>query len=214
MILHQIWVGSEPPEHLSEMTRTWRDNHPEWEYVLWRDWSIDRFDLQNRDLYDRAEELVPADAVGQYRADIARYEILREYGGVYADMDTTCQRWCGGLFDTGNMVVGWEVQDQFIGNTVIYSPAEHEALSVVINALPELAEQGPMRPNKLSGPKAITPLLRDRDDVTTLDQHVFYPVPWDEPERSTEDHPDAYVVHHWQHQRDLRGIQWRGTFRS
>ena len=156
---------------------------------------------------DVLRDLVPPDAVGQYRADIARYEILHRYGGVYADLDTTCQRPIGPLLPEGQLVAGWEVQGKWIGNTVIAAPAGHGALAEIIAALPAIARRhAPAKANKLSGPKAITPLLRRRHDVHLLDQGTFYPVAWDEPERSTDPHPHAYVVHHWQHQRDLRGL--------
>lgn len=207
MILHQIWVGPPRPAHLDRMAATWREQHPDWDYLLWDDEAIAALDLDNRTLYDRAPDLVPADAVGQYRADIARYEILHRYGGIYADLDTTCQKPIGPLLPEGQLVAGWEVQGKWVGNTVLASPAGHPALAEIIAALPAIARKyAPAKANKLSGPKAITPLLRRRHDVTLLDQGVFYPVPWDRPELSTESHPHAYVVHHWQHQRDLRGL--------
>src|SRR5690606_10764799 len=107
----------------------------------------------------------------------------------------------------GQRGAGWEVQRKWIGNTVLASPAGHPALAEIIAALPAIARKyAPAKANRLSGPKAITPLLRRRRDVTLLDQGTFYPVPWDRPELSTEPHPHAYVVHHWQHQRDLRGL--------
>lgn len=207
MILHQIWVGPPRPKHLDRMAETWREQHPDWDYLLWDEEAIAALDLDNQDLYDRAPDLVPADAVGQYRADIARYEILHRYGGVYADMDTTCQKPIGPLLPEGQLVAGWEVQGKWVGNTVIAAPAGHPALAEIIAALPAIAlRHAPAGANRLSGPKAITPLLRRRKDVTLLDQGTFYPVAWDEPERSTDPHPHAYVVHHWQHQRDLRGL--------
>lgn len=206
--VHQIWVGSPVPEHLAKLRTSWYREMPNWEHWTWLEDDIAALELENQDLYDRAPELVPADAVGQYRADIARYEILYRYGGVYADMDTTCQRSIEPLTVPEKMTVGWEVQNRFIGNTVIYAPKGHPALREIINKLPEWAREAPARPNKLSGPKAISTILRNRTDVVYLDSDIWYPVPWDQPERSTDPHPNAYVVHHWQHQRDLRGIPW------
>lgn len=208
-MIHQIWVGPKRPAHLDQMAATWRTHHPHREYKLWTETDIDNFGLTNRDLYDKAEQLVPPDAVGQYRADIARYEILHRHGGIYADMDTTCQQPIDRLLPEGHLVAGWEIQGQWIGNTVIAAPAGHPALAAIMNALPALAERlAPARPNRLSGPKAITPILKDRADVTLLAQDVFYPVGYAEAARSTDPHPDAYVVHHWQHSRDLLGLTY------
>lgn len=213
--IHQIWLGDVVPAHLLAFADSWRQHHPNDEYRLWRDADIAALGLQNRALFRNAPLLVPADAVAQYRADLARYEILYRFGGVYADMDTTCQRATHDLFNTPNLVAGWEVQDVWIGNTVIYAPAQHAGLKTIIDSLPAdvntVRVRNKIRPNKLSGPKFITPILRSRDDVTILDEPIFYPVPYSEPERSTEDHPNSYVVHHWQHQRDMRGIKWQET---
>src|SRR5690606_40646015 len=113
--------------------------------------AIAALDLDNQDLYDRAPDLVPADAVGQYRADIARYEILHRYGGVYADLDTTCQKSIGPLLPEGQLVAGWEVQGKWIGNTVLASPAGHPALAEIIAALPAIARRhAPTRPDRKS----------------------------------------------------------------
>lgn len=210
VILHQIWVGPPRPEHLDRMAATWQQQHPNWGYLLWDENAIDNFGLVNRNLYDRAEQLVPPDAVGQYRADIARYEILHRYGGVYADLDTTCQKPIDGLLPEGHLVAGWEIQGKWIGNTVIAAPARHPALAEIINAIPAITRRhAPARPNRLSGPKAITPLLRRRKDVALLDQGIFYPVGYDQAHRSTDPHPDAHVVHHWQHSRDLLGLAYK-----
>jgi mannosyltransferase OCH1-like enzyme len=211
MRLHQIWLGSEVPKHLMTFAESWKKHHPHDEYRLWRDEDIENLDLVNWPLWRVAHKRVPADAVYQFKADLARYEILYRYGGVYADMDTTCQRSTHDLFDTDHAVLGWEVQNRWIGNTVIYAPQYHQGMKAIIDTIPQVAREyypRVTRPNKLSGPKMITPILSSRDDVTILDEHIFYPVPYSEPERSTEDHPDSYVVHHWQHQRDMRGIRW------
>lgn len=208
MFIHQIWLGSDLPKHLEAMTETWKEHHPDAEHVLWNEEMIAELDLQNKSLFDNARRLVSPDAVYQYQADVARYEILHRYGGIYADTDTTCQRPTYELFETQNLVAGWEVQGKWIGNTVMYAPPEHRGLKAVIASLPRLARKGRNSASKLSGPQAITQTLRTRQDVTLLDQGIFYPVPYSEPERSTDEHPNAYVVHHWQHQRDVRNIPW------
>src|SRR5690554_8239896 len=114
------------------MAETWREQHPDWDYLLWDEEAIAALDLDNQDLYDRAPDLVPADAVGQYRANIPRYETLHRYGGVYADMDTTCQRPIDKLLPPGHLTPAWEVQGKWAGNTVPAAPAGHPAPAEVI----------------------------------------------------------------------------------
>jgi len=85
-IMHQIWLGSSniPPlyqHYLDECKKL----HPDWEFKFWSDKDIDELGLEYRDIYDKARNY-------SSRSDIARYEILYRFGGVYRDMDVKCFR--------------------------------------------------------------------------------------------------------------------------
>jgi len=83
-VLHQMWAGdAEPP---TAMMQTWTDRNPEWEPMLWDDYTIAAFGLRNQEIYDRFVER------GWYfgASDIVRCEALLRYGGVWADADTEC----------------------------------------------------------------------------------------------------------------------------
>ena len=81
-IIHQIWIGDAPiPESTLAWRQSWLELNPGFEYRLWRDADIDALPhLQREDLYSRAQSPV-------IKADIARWEILSLYGGVYVDVD-------------------------------------------------------------------------------------------------------------------------------
>lgn len=82
-IIHQIWIGdkAEPPmQWIETWSKDFVEQNPGYIHVLWRDEDLKGIDMQNRDLYD-AEPTLPG------KADIARYEILRRYGGIYVDAD-------------------------------------------------------------------------------------------------------------------------------
>ena len=81
-ILHQIWLG--PRDRPKAWMETWQRRHPNWEYRLWTDANIPP--LFNRRLYEAYGECW----IG--KADILRYELLYQYGGVYLDADTECLR--------------------------------------------------------------------------------------------------------------------------
>jgi len=83
--IHQIWVGGEVPRHLANMAARWQEVNPGWNYKLWRDGDFGW--LQNQELFDMADRFAKPDGVGQMKSDIARYEILSRFGGVYMDMD-------------------------------------------------------------------------------------------------------------------------------
>ena len=80
---HSVWVGDPMPDHLAEYVKTWTRVHPSWEHRVWGD--ADLGWLQNQSLYDFAEAITRH--TGQFRSDVARYEILHRFGGVYVDAD-------------------------------------------------------------------------------------------------------------------------------
>jgi len=205
--IHQLWIGSPLPDHLRALTDTWREHHPHWHYRLWTETDIAGLNMPYRDLYDQAEQIVPADAVWQFRSDLARFVILRDHGGLWADTDTRAQRPVDDLL-TAPMVIGWEIQDRWIGTSTIYAEAGHPALDEVIERIDTLTRQAKpgTRPNRLTGPKAISDLLRHRRDVRILPERLWYPVRWDDPLAADEHQDGAYVSHLWQHQRDLRAL--------
>lgn len=85
-ILHQIWLGSPFPEKYAALRNTWLKNHPDWQYMLWTEKELDEFGLTNREMYDYAINY------GE-RSDIAKYEIVHRYGGVYIDVpDYECYK--------------------------------------------------------------------------------------------------------------------------
>lgn len=83
-IFHQIWIGPhEPPPVFKNSQESIKKLHPDWQYKLWTDKDIVRLNLKNKKFYDESMNY------GE-KADIARYEILYRYGGVYADVDYVC----------------------------------------------------------------------------------------------------------------------------
>jgi mannosyltransferase OCH1-like enzyme len=82
--LHQIWVGSNPlPAQFEAWSEGWRTLHPEWNYRLWTDANMPPLLLQW--LYDCSTN-------GGHRSDVARYELLYQFGGVYVDFDIECHQ--------------------------------------------------------------------------------------------------------------------------
>ena len=84
-IIHQIWLGSPLPDRYKQLQASWRRLHPDWKYILWTDKDVEAFGLRNKELYNAASNY------GE-KADIARYEILYRFGGLYADTDFECIR--------------------------------------------------------------------------------------------------------------------------
>jgi len=195
------------PEHYREYGRRWEKLHPGWEVRLWTDEDFADGWLENQDLFDGAESFVPADAVGQFRSDVARYEILARFGGVYADCDVEPLKALDPLLDV-EAFAGWEQEGLFVGNTIIGGVPGAEFWRRMIPAV-----AGASRSNKgkaatwLSGPRVVTRLRSESDvPLTVYPQHYFFPYSYKDLQSSPElkEYPDSYAVHHWGHQRELR----------
>lgn len=76
-VIHQVWLGPEPPP--VALLRSWAERHPGWEYRLWTEHTRPR-PLRNEAQFNAAPRLCG-------KADILRYEVLLAHGGVYADAD-------------------------------------------------------------------------------------------------------------------------------
>lgn len=83
-IIHQIWLGpKELPQNYKYYLQTWKEYNPDWQYRLWTEEDIVKENFESMDLYWLARSY-------QERSDIARYEILKKYGGLYVDTDIEC----------------------------------------------------------------------------------------------------------------------------
>lgn len=81
-IIHQIWIGSPVPDRLKQWMESWSQLSG-WEYKLWTDLEIAELPMHNRDLFEESVNF------GE-KSDIARLEILNQFGGVYVDTDVEC----------------------------------------------------------------------------------------------------------------------------
>lgn len=79
--IHQIWVGDKTPP--TEYLETWK-RLPGFEYKLWTEKELSKLDMLNQDKFDFFMDRKVWHGV----ADIARVEILFQYGGFYVDADT------------------------------------------------------------------------------------------------------------------------------
>lgn len=201
--LHFIWLGPPMPDHLAAYIVSWRDLHPDWDHHLWTEHEL-RW-LANQSLFDHAEDHTPH--VGQFRADIARYEILHRLGGVYVDCDFEARRPIDDLLDVG-CFAAWEIDDVWVNNAILGATPGHPFLADLIDGLPaNVTRTRGKRPNVMTGPQYLTPVYRRHaDTVTVHPSRCFYPYLWNELHRAGEDFPDAYAVHHWENARRRRGV--------
>jgi hypothetical protein len=128
-VIHQTWRTKDvPPVFRREWAESWRRLNPAWEYVFWTDEDIFAF------IRDRFPEFIPVfESYDQAikRVDAWRYLLLKEVGGVYADLDSACLQpldsWCG----NGSLILGcqfagnWNTTDQSVCNALMASSPHH-----------------------------------------------------------------------------------------
>jgi hypothetical protein len=165
----------------------WLERHPDWEHRLWTDES--RPPLRN-------EQEFLATTYQVQRADILKYEVVLQHGGVYLDLDMECRRTIDPLLsdveafaaeeDPGRLAVG-----------IFGAGAGHPWLRAVVESLSASRRDEPTIPEQ-TGPGFVTRVTRGRSDVTLFPSSYFYPYSYREPHRAGETFPDAYAIHHWQ----------------
>lgn len=85
--LHQIWIGHKPvPEQCAAFSEEMRAMHPDWEYKLWGHDEIFN-DLYKDDPFLQEYVKEPDVYKWAFIADRVRLLLLRDFGGVYCDLD-------------------------------------------------------------------------------------------------------------------------------
>jgi mannosyltransferase OCH1-like enzyme len=91
-IIHQVWINDtflgnpkrDVPQEWIKSIELWKEIHPDWTHILWTDdmalTYLNKFHPDVIDHYKNYEYLIQ-------RADMIRYFILYDYGGVYCDLD-------------------------------------------------------------------------------------------------------------------------------
>lgn len=200
-VFHRAWFGPPMPVEFARHGDGWLAHHPDWEL---RSWTIDNLpSLVNQALFDHADEIVPRDA-DRFRADVARYDLLYQFGGVWLDADFECRRSLEPLLAGVSAFAAWEVDDRWVSNAIMGAVAGHPFVHHLVGALPRNVNrhQSARVTNPMTGPTYLTRIWRQHfGSVVIFPSRLFYPYLWNELDRMTEDFPDAYAVHHWHNRR-------------
>jgi mannosyltransferase OCH1-like enzyme len=85
-IIHNIWVGSDLPILYRQRIKKWIKKHIAWKRILWGE------ELLKKHFYNNFKNIKQFESLLKKKnftmaSDIARYEILYNYGGLYVDCD-------------------------------------------------------------------------------------------------------------------------------
>lgn len=183
-IIHQIWLGNRPiPNQIQQYMNSWKEHHPGWDYILWTDQNI--IPLQNIELYNQITNL-------RQKADVLRYEVLYQYGGVYVDVDMECFKTLEPLLQNVEFLLGTE-DDLYLSNELIAVIPKHELMKELIDGL----NHSYLSPENKSideqtGPIFMTKYLLWMPQVTVAAQSILYP----RLEQLNSSKRIAYTAHH------------------
>ncbi len=98
-ILHQTWKDAAVPIAFSRYVESWKQFHPGWEFRFWTDADLAEL-VDSR--YPECSDLFHSYPKPIMRADLGRYLVLREFGGVYADIDAEALANVSPLLESGD----------------------------------------------------------------------------------------------------------------
>lgn len=209
-VVHRLWLGDKKmPKQYVAYGKTWTDHG--YELHDWTEADLE-FPLINQDIWDAVEANGvdvgggnPAVGVAVQRADVASYELVYRYGGIYANTDIECLK---PLDKALKGVTAFAVTEQgeWVGNALFGGVAGHPFWRAVIDRLPGRYAMAVNRPmNEQTGPHLLTEVCRTRDDLAIFPATFAYPYLYGD--MGKEGKPElwefpelAHCEHHWGHQ--------------
>ena len=183
-IIHQIWLG--PNKRPDIWMNSWKINfikrNPHYKYIFWGEKEIKDFKLENENIFN-SEPTYPG------KSDIARYEILNKYGGIFIDADSL---WIekknnnfdkilknsrsSGMFAAEEPVNKWSIANGVIG---FYNnhPILNELILFIKNNYFLLKKKYPQPKMvwRVTGPEIFKQILEKYNNKLILESFYFYP---------------------------------------
>jgi mannosyltransferase OCH1-like enzyme len=156
--LHLIWVGDDAKRPRQSID-SWTNKHPTWEFRLWGNAELDGIQWKAK----RQIELFRASGHWEGVADLMRYEILHEHGGVYVDADATSVRPLDDWLLDMRLFAVWESERHapgLVANGFIGTVPRHPALSSIIRTTSRMNEPVWRRTWEIEGLRGVRPRFR------------------------------------------------------
>jgi len=188
-VFHRIWLGTEQmPDEFVRYGESWIKHHPDWTMQLWTD--------ENLPALINQQEFLLAHNTAQ-RADILRYEVIYQFGGVYIDTDFECLRNIEPLLQSTHAFVA-KSDPHLVAIGIFGAEKGHRFLADVITRLPgSFRRKRYLSVAEQTGPDFFTSVVARHPETTVFEPSLFYPYSWQEMWRKGQEFSDAYAAHHW-----------------
>ena len=183
-IIHQIWLG--PNKRPDIWMDSWKieyiKQNPDWTYKLWTEKDINMLQMKNRKIYEYEKFY-------NGKSDIARYEILYQFGGVFIDADSLWIKKPNNSLnhildmskETGMFCAEEPVNKWSIANGVIGFTKNNKILKDMINFIYnnyfslKLKYKRERDIWKITGTKPFADIVKKSNKKNILDSIYFYP---------------------------------------
>jgi mannosyltransferase OCH1-like enzyme len=148
LIIHQIWFGGQIPKIYNDWHQELRKLHPGWTFMRWTEEKLKNafpHGLYNQKMFDNAKETKSYAKM----SDIARYEVLNKYGGLYLDYDVRCLKELDFLNYAYDFYAGIEDfwNSCYCCNAVIGARREHPIIQTCIENIKQYENKKPSLQN-------------------------------------------------------------------
>lgn len=189
---HFIWIGPKPfPIQSIKNIISFKKHHPNAHFIFWSDIPleplldflevrvIDPKQFRLQEFYEKSQN------VGQ-KSDIARFEILYKYGGIYADHDAICSRSLKPLTQNFDFVACCESGGKQLGIGLLISKPKHPIYNAILRKLEHLFRNDPTYIAKKTDKRAVINSTYNTFSIITFEQlgqndliapsFYFYPI--------------------------------------
>jgi mannosyltransferase OCH1-like enzyme len=202
-IFHFIWLNNNSLSITAQKNiQQWKKFHPNWQIRLWTQENIYNNDLT---IYNKAR-LENSARGGRQASDILRYEIIYQYGGIYADIDFEPLKNIEALLHGVDAFVAYE-SEYFICNGIFGAIPGHELTERLVTQLEtSWRDYKDGSVNQQTGPYHMTRQVEAmkqenktnmKNGFQTFAPHVFFPYAWYEKDPVDSYDQLAFAVHHF-----------------
>lgn len=158
-ILHFIWFGKiKVPQKIID---SWKSFHKDYDIKVWNEENL--FVLENQKRFDKTNKL-------NEKSDIARYEILYNYGGFYIDCDILCLKNIDDLLN--NVFFCLYEKKKLISNSIIGCEKKNKIIKKIYKSIPENIDNS-IPVWKRTGPLFFTNIINKEKEIEVYPHYYF-----------------------------------------
>lgn len=209
------------PSTIARFRDSWKAKHPDWQFFEFsEDNGIAVIPHEWLDLWVDPERHSPTSNVHQWRSNLLRLALVRNFGGVWIDADFECFKNVEPLIGEAEAFTSRE-NDTYVNNGFWGATANHPWVKEMCDqVLPRVLAHPERRSNMTTGPHLYTVTLhRGFWGVKVLPPEVVYPIPYTQVKRGgfrydpivdySAQFPEAYAAHFWGNGlRKVQGFEW------